>query len=71
MKKRTRCLVARAWFLCEGFIAAPNVRWSEHVALFGVMKQHLLESSPPQLSHGNITTHPLKRGKARDEGWMN
>lgn len=65
------CLVARAWFLSVGFITAPNARWSEHVPLFGVMKQWLLESSPPQLSHGNIITHPLKRGKARDEGWMN
>lgn len=65
------CLVARAWFLSEGFITAPKSRWSEHVPLFGVMKQPFLESSPPQLSHGNITTHPLKRGNERDEGRMN
>lgn len=65
------CLGARAWFLSEGFITAPKARWSEHVPLFGMMKQRSLESSPPQLSHGNITTHPLKRGNERDEGWMN
>lgn len=65
------CLVARAWFLSTCFITAPKSRWSELVPLFGVMKQCVLESSPPQLSHGNITTHPLKRGNEKDEGWMN
>ena len=29
--------------------------------LFGMMQQQALESSPPPLSHGNISSHPYKK----------